>query len=61
MPARLGNNNEATFVVNEDDEYSFAASDILMKLPNPLTVGGSLRKNHHLKFSFDFKMWNLAY
>ena len=61
VPTRLGDNNEATFIVNEDDEYSFAASDILMKLPNPETVGGSSRKNHHLKFSFDFKMWDLAY
>ena len=47
VPTRLGDNNEATFIVNEDDEYSFAASDILMKLPNSLTVGGSSRKNHH--------------
>ena len=54
MPTRLGDNNEATFIVNKYDEYSFAASNILMKLPNPLTVEGSSPKNHHLKFSFDF-------
>ena len=43
VPIRLGDNNEANFVVNKDDEYCFAASDILMKLPNPLTIGGSLQ------------------
>ena len=32
MPTRLVDNNEDTFIVNEDDEYYFAASDIFDKI-----------------------------
>ena len=61
LPARLGDYNEVIFIVNEKDRYSFAASDILVKLPYPKSVGGSLRKRCNLKFDFDFKKWDLAY
>ena len=35
VPIRLGISNETTFIINEENEYSFAASDILIKLPSP--------------------------
>ena len=35
IPTRLGISDETMFIVNEEDDYSFAASDILIKLPSP--------------------------
>ena len=35
LPISSGISNKTTFIVNEEDEYSFAGSDILIKLPSP--------------------------
>ena len=43
IPTSFGISNETTFIVNEEDEYSFAASDILIKLTSP-TVGADYVK-----------------
>ena len=53
-PTSLGISNETTFIVNKEDEYSFAASGILIELRSP-DCGGSLRKSVNLKFYFDFR------
>ena len=34
-PTSFGISDETTFTVNEENEYPFAASDILIKLPSP--------------------------
>ena len=35
VPTSFGNSNETKFIVNEEDEYPLAASNILIKLPSP--------------------------
>ena len=45
-----------SFAISNETRYSFAASDILIKLPS-LECGGSLSKSVNLKFYFDFRKW----
>ena len=35
VPTSFGISNKTIFIVNKEDEYSFATSDILIKLPFP--------------------------
>ena len=48
------------FIVNEQDAAFFAADDIILKLPSPVAIGGSTRRNNLLQFSFDFSKLELA-
>ena len=48
------------FIVNEQDAASFAADDIILKLPSPVTIRGSARRNHLLQFNFDFSKLELT-
>ena len=54
VPTSFEISNETTLIANEEDEYYFAASDNLIKLPSP-DCEGSLRKSVNLKFYFDFR------
>ena len=53
-------NQGLTFIVNEGDAASFAPDDIVLKLPNPVAVGGSARTSNQLRFDFDFSKFDLA-
>ena len=47
--------DDKIFVLNDDDEALFPADDIVQKLPQPRTVGGSARRSNQLKFHYN---WN---
>ena len=62
VPQKLGEETEELkFVIKEGSEYSFGATDIVAKLPNPNILGGSSRRTNYLQFDFDFNLWSLAY
>ena len=48
------------FIVNEQDAAFFAVDDIILKLPSPVAIGGSARRNNLLQFNFDFSKLELA-
>ena len=48
-----------SFIIDEKDDASFFASDIVFKLPPPVLVGGTARRAKHLRFNCDFKKWNV--
>ena len=48
------------FIVNEQDAASFATDNIILKLPSPVAIGGSTRRNNLLQFNFDFSKLELA-
>ena len=47
-------------IVNEQNAASFAADDIILKLPSPVAIGRSARRNNLLQFNFDFSKLELA-
>ena len=51
---------ELIVIVVEEDAASFAAEDIVLKLPSPTVIGGSAGRSSHLQFDFDFTKTNLA-
>ena len=51
--------DDMIFVLNADDEAVFPADDIMQKLPQPRTVGGSARRSNQLKFHYKLNKWDL--
>ena len=43
--------DEPTFIIDENDAASFTSNDILLKLPIPVTVGGSAGRSNLLGFN----------
>lgn len=52
--------HQPKFVINEEDAASFAPEDIVLKLPNPVAVGGSTRRSGQLRFEYDLSQIDLA-
>lgn len=50
---------DTVFVINDKDEAYFIKEDIVQKLPEPVTVGGSARRSNQLKFPCDLKSYNI--
>jgi len=48
----------SVFVINKNDEASFSEDDIIMKLPAPHQIGGTVRREEKLTFSCDFSRWD---
>ena len=48
-----------SFIIDEKDDASFFASDIVFKLPPPVLVGSTARRAKHLRFNCDLKKWNV--
>ena len=59
VPSRVDSDKEATFVPNTDHEACFTQDDIVHKLPQPRSAGGSLRRSGHLVFKCDLDKWHL--
>ena len=51
---------EMSFIVNEKDEASFSANDVVCKLPRPILVGGTARRSNNVRFSCDLKKWKVV-
>jgi hypothetical protein len=47
------------FIPNPDDSASFPKKDILSKLPQPKSIGGSARRSCQLMFKCDLSKWDL--
>ena len=58
VPGRV-DSEDTTFVPNTDDEACFTEEDIVYKLPQPKSVGGSRRRSGHLVFKCNLDKWNL--
>ena len=52
-------NDCISFIIDEKDDPSFFASDIVFKLSPPVLVGGTARRAKHLRFNCDLKKWNV--
>ena len=50
VPGRI--QNDGIYIINEDDQAQFMKADVVRKLPVPSIVGGSARKDGHLKFKY---------
>ena len=62
VPQKLEDDDDnQTFVVNDETAYSFTGTDILLKLPYPIALKRSSRRSNYFKFLFDFSKWDLAY
>ena len=51
--------DDMIFVMNDDDEALFPADDIVQKLPQTRTVGGSAWRSNQLKFHYNLNKWDL--
>jgi len=51
---------EHLFIVNEEDGAPFAPTDIALKLPTPLALGGSTWRNKQLRFQLNFSALDLV-
>ena len=49
-----------TFVVKKEDAASFGSNDIVQILPVSIVVGGSERRNNHVRFDIDLSKLDLA-
>ena len=49
-----------SFTINEKDDASLFASDIVFKLPPPVLVDGTARRAKHLRFNCDLKKWDVV-
>lgn len=58
VPSRV-DSEETTFVPNPDDEACFPVEDIVYKLPQPKSAGGSRRRSGHLVFKCKMDKWHL--
>jgi len=58
VPGRV-DSEETTFVPNPADEACFPEEDIVYKLPQPRSAGGSRRRNGHLVFKCNLDKWHL--
>lgn len=58
VPGRV-DSEEATFVPNPDDEAFFPEEDIVYKLPQPKSAGGSSRRSGHLVFKCSLDKWRI--
>ena len=50
-----------TMAFKEGDEGEFSPEDIVKKLPPPVPVGGSSRRQHLLSFPLRLTYWNVEY
>jgi len=58
VPGRV-DSEDTTFVPNSADEACFTEEDIVYKLPQPKSVGGSRRRSGHLVFKCKLDKWHL--
>ncbi len=59
VPSKL-DTEDCSFIPNEKDPAFFTKEDIIHKLPQPKSVGGSARRSFQLVFHCNLKKWNIA-
>ncbi|WP_341658274.1 hypothetical protein [Blattabacterium cuenoti] len=47
------------FIIEKEDVYTISASDVVLKLPSPISVGASERQLSHISFDIDFNAYNV--